>query len=121
MVNYETPTEFLLAADLEINRGDWKAAWELANLGLKQFPDHPKLQKYDRILAPPKITTSREPGGHPEIRANRDWLKQNRVEYRGRWVAIKNGELLAVGHNFNDVAAQVGPLKNSNILVAKVL
>jgi len=120
IMGYHTPTEFLLAADSEINQGNWQAAWELANQGLKQFPNHTELQKYARILAPPKITSSVDRGGHPEIKANRDWLKHNRIEYRGRWVAIKNGELLTSGENLDEIVKQIGEIKNTGILVTPV-
>ncbi len=52
--------------------------------------------------------------------ANLNWIKKNRDEYRGRWEAIKNGQLLASGNSHDEVIAQVGPIKNTGILVTKV-
>ncbi|WP_017717412.1 hypothetical protein [Kamptonema formosum] len=118
-MNYSTPEEFIKAADIEFERGDWNGAWKIATEGLQHFPDHAELQKYAHILAPPKVTVVNR-GGHPELRADREWLKQNRAEYRGRWVAIKNGQLLAVGNSHDEVLAQVGPIKNTGILVTAI-
>ena len=118
-MSYNTPEEFINAADQELMRQDWKAAWKIATEGLQHFPDHAELQKYAYILAPPKVTSVNR-GGHPEIRADREWLKQHRDEYRGRWVGIKNGELLAVGNSHDEIISVVGPVKNTGILVTKV-
>ena len=115
----KTAEEFVKAADVEFDRGDWNAAWKVAVEGLKYHPDHAKLQKYAHILAPPKVTVvPRDPDRVPG--ANLDWLKKNLDEYRGRWVAIKNGQLLATGNSHDEVVAQVGPVKNTGILVTKV-
>ena len=118
-MNHKTAEEFIKQADLEIERGDWHGAWKIAVEGLKHFPDQAELQKYEHILAPPKVT-SVDRGGHPEIRADREWMQKNRAEYRGRWVGIKNGQLLAVGNNHDEIIAQVGPIKNTGILVTVI-
>jgi hypothetical protein len=118
-MNHKTAEEFIKQADLEIERGDWHGSWKIAVEGLKHFPDHAELQKYEHILAPPKVT-SVDRGGHPEIRADREWMQKNRAEYRGRWVGIKNGQLLAVGNNHDEIIAQVGPIKNTGILVTVI-
>ena len=115
----QTAAEFIERADLEIRRGHWHGAWKVALEGLKYFPDHAELQKYEHILAPPKVKVV-DRGGHPEITANNSWIKQNREQYRGSWIAIKNGQLLATGKNHNDVVAQVGEIKNTGILVTVI-
>ncbi|WP_199248179.1 hypothetical protein [[Phormidium] sp. ETS-05] len=118
-MSYNTPEEFINAADQELMRQDWKAAWKIATEGLQHFPDHAELQKYAYILAPPKVTSvPRDP--NRDVQGDIDWLKQNRDEYRGRWVGIKNGELLAVGNSHDEIISVVGPVKNTGILVTKV-
>ncbi len=57
-MNHKTAEEFIKQADLEIERGDWHGAWKIAAVeGLKHSPDHAELQKYEHILAPPKVTS----------------------------------------------------------------
>lgn len=116
---YNTPEEFISAADKELDRYDWNAAWKIATEGLKHFPEHAELQKYAYILAPTKVT-SVDRGGHPEIGADHEWMKKNRLEYRGRWVAIKNGQLLASGKNLDEIVEQIGEIKNTGILVTAI-
>jgi hypothetical protein len=118
-MKYSTPEEFIKAADIEFERGDWNGAWKIATEGLKHFPEHAELQKYALILAPPKVTVvPRDP--NRDVGADIKWLKQNRAEYRGNWVAIRNGQLLATGKSYDEVSAQVGPVKNTGILVTKI-
>jgi len=116
---YNTPEEFIGAANKELDRDDWNAAWQIATEGLKHFPEHAELQKYADILAPAKVTAvPRDP--NRDVQGNRNWMKQNRVKYRGRWVALKNGHLLASGNSRDEVIAQVGAVKNTGILVTSV-
>mgnify|MGYP006272214089 CR=1 FL=1 len=116
---YNTPEEFISAADKELDRDDWNAAWKIATEGLKHFPEHKELQKYAYILAPTKVTSVNR-GGHPEIGADHEWMKKHRLEYRGRWVAIKNGQLLASGKNLDEIVDQIGEIKNTGILVTAI-
>ncbi|NER38268.1 MAG: hypothetical protein F6J93_30655 [Oscillatoria sp. SIO1A7] len=92
---------------------------KIATEGLEHYPDHAELQKYAYILAPPKVRVVKA-GGHPEVRANREWIEQNQAEYRGHWVAIKNGELLATGKSHDEVIDLVGIIKNTGILVTPI-
>ncbi|MFB2892789.1 DUF5678 domain-containing protein [Aerosakkonemataceae cyanobacterium BLCC-F50] len=116
---YNTPEEYINAADRELDRYDWKAAWQIATEGLKHYPEHQELQKYAYILAPAKITTV-DRGGHPEIQADHEWIKKNIAEYRGRWVALKNGKLLASGNDLDEIIKQIGEIKNTGILVTPI-
>jgi hypothetical protein len=87
--------------------------------GGARFPDHAEMVKHARVLAPVKtIRTGLPP--QPEIAANMRWLKAHRDVYRGKWVAIQNGELLAAEVSFQQLKQIVGNTKNTGILVTKV-
>ena len=47
-----------------------------------KYPDREVIKKLADLLAPSKITVNRDPPS-VDIRANRDWIKQNRMKYRG--------------------------------------
>lgn len=115
----KTVAEFIKDADSEIERGDWKGAWKIATEGLQYYPEDALLKKYAYVLAPSKVTTVNA-GGHPEVRANREWMQKHRQQYRGHWVALKNGQLLAFGKDHDDVIEQVGDIKNKDILVTPI-
>jgi len=108
-VDWETrpADDFLRAVQLALSAGAHMAARNLATQGARRFPDHSKLEKFARILAPPRVlrVPARPNAG---IRANRDWLMAHGVQYRGQWVALHEGQLLAVGDSLDSVIAQVG-------------
>jgi hypothetical protein len=69
----------------------------------EQEPDFPILQS---VLAPAKILRV---GGERGVDRAPDfqWLKDHSSEYRGQWVALFAGELLAHGKSLEDVTAQL--------------
>ena len=118
-VDWETrPAEdFLRAVQLGLSAGAHMAARNLAAQGATRFPDHPRLAKFAHILAPPRaFSTPAQPNAG--VRASRDWMLAHGAQYHGRWVALREGELLAVGDSLDSVIAQVG--KTSGTLFTKV-
>ena len=43
-----------------------------------------------------------EPNGKKNINPNIEWLKKNRAGYAGNYVALKDGELIAVGRTIKE-------------------
>lgn len=80
--------------DLALRMGAYSSAREVSQIGLSRYPQDDRIQKYHSILAEPVVTQRAVPFD-PSIRANRDWLKTHRDEYRGRWIGLRNGSLVA--------------------------
>lgn len=118
-MTYKSPEEFIEAMRTALNRGDFYAAQQLSFEAIEQYPDHAEVKKVARILAPPVITTSQAPPGR-NLWINQDWIKQNRMQYRGQWVALKDGQLLAHGKNIDELVEQVGEIKGTGIFVTAV-
>ena len=110
--------DFARAIRWALAAGAYLAARNLATQGAEQYPEHQELQKFAYLLAPPKVI-QRDLPPDPSIRADRDWLIAHSHEYRGRWVALRRGELLASAASFNDLADQVEV--KPGILFTKVL
>ena len=114
------PAEDILnAVQLSLFAGAHLKARQLAMLGADYYPDHVELQKYARILAPPKVLSSSlpaDPGGGADIR----WLKTHAGEYRGQWVALKAGELLVSANTMDELVRIIGNPKGTGILITKV-
>lgn len=99
--------DFLRAVQSALSAGAHMAARNLAAQGAQRFPDHPQLVKFARILAPPRVF--RAPAQpNAGVRANRDWMMAYGTHYRGQWVALREGQLLAVGDSLDSVIAQIG-------------
>jgi hypothetical protein len=105
------PEDFLRAIQLAFAAGAHLYARILATRGAEQFPDHQELQKYARILAPPRIIRNNLPPD-PTIRANREWLKAHGGEYKGQWIALRNGELLGTASTLGELKEQIGQTDN---------
>lgn len=94
-------------------------ARKLAQEGGNRFPDHPQMAKHARILAPVRTIRSDLPP-EPEVEKDIYWLKAHRSEYRGQWVAIRNGILVASAMTYQELRQMVGNVKNTGILIIKV-
>ena len=106
-------------AQLALGVGAHLLARDLVMGNASRFPDHPELQKMAHILAPPRVKVSPTPPNRSR-KGNMVWLKNHWEAYRGKWVALRSGELLAVADSMNALLEQVGEVKNTNIMVTPI-
>ena len=111
--------EFIRIIDLALEIGTHLAARQIATKGAEAYPDNAELQKYARVLAPPKVVANRV-SRNINQKANVEWLKANKNDYKGQWVAIKDGILLAAANSYKDLRDQIGETKGKGILVTTV-
>ena len=109
--------DFMRAVQLALAAGAYSAARRLSDQGITLHPNHPELRKVAHVLAPPKVTRSTAPPD-PTMKVNRDWLMANGDRYRGRWVALHNGDLIGVSDSLKSLAHQIGDTKG--VLLTKV-
>ena len=102
-----SPDDIIRGIQLAFQAGAHLFARKLATEGARQYPDHQELQKYARILAPPRVIKNNLP---PDltIRANREWLKAHWGEYKGQWIALRNGDLLGIALTLGELKDQIG-------------
>ncbi|MBM4429742.1 MAG: hypothetical protein FJ026_05240 [Chloroflexi bacterium] len=86
--------DFARAVHLALAAGAHLLARNLAARGARLYPDHQELQKMAHILAPPRVVKADLPPV-PSVQANLEWMRARAAEYCGRWVALKEGVLLA--------------------------
>ena len=111
-------TDFVRAIRLALEAGAHLAAHQISIEGMKHHPDSAEIQRYAHLLAPPKVTSVDAPP-NPNQGANLNWLKVNADEYRGKWVAIKDGKLLASADAYQELVGKVGETKGTGILLTK--
>ncbi|MBC6422651.1 MAG: hypothetical protein GDA43_10205 [Hormoscilla sp. SP5CHS1] len=119
MSTYNTAEEIVTAIRSLLLEGDFYAAQKLSFEAQAQYPEHEVVKKLAYLLAPSVVTVDRDPP-MTDVRENRNWLKQNRMEYRGRWVALKDGHFLADGKNIDELVEQVGKIKVTGIFVTAI-
>ncbi len=111
--------EIVEGVHLALEVGAHLLARNLAMANAPRFPDHPELQKMAHILAPPRVTVLDTPPD-PSHKGNMTWLKNHWEAYRGKWVALRGGELLAEADSASALWDQVGDVRNTNIMVTPI-
>jgi hypothetical protein len=109
--------DFCQAVRWALEAGAYRAATLLATEGTERFPRHAELAKMARILAPPKVIRSDLPPD-PSIAADMDWLRAHYDEYRGQWIALRNGQLLGTANSLRELADKIGDIRG--VLLAPV-
>ena len=118
-MTYNSPEEYIEAMRTILNSGDFAGAQQLSFKAVEHYPDHAEIKKIARILAPSVVRVRKEPRD-PNVLVNQNWIKQNRMQYRGNWVALKDGKLLAIGKNVDELVEQVGDIKEKRIFVTAI-
>ena len=73
------------------------------------FPD---IWQVYNFLTRPKVTTKKSEH-RTDILKNQQWIKNHRQEYRGRWVALQDGELLADAGSAKELLQKITPTENT--------
>jgi uncharacterized protein DUF5678 len=97
-----TPETFIEEIRRIINSGTLRGAREVAEQGLELFPDHPELQRLHHVLRPFEVRVNpywKTPDPLPSY----EWLKENARAYRGKWVGLDQGELVAAVDTLEEV------------------
>lgn len=112
------PADLMRAVKLALEAGAHLAARQLAIEGAERYPNDPQVQKYARLLAPPKVVSSKVRSDRRQRKANREWLRAHGNEYSGRWVAVRNGELLGASDSLEELTRRVGD--TGDVLLTRV-
>jgi len=117
--NHRNAEDLVKAVQLALSAGAYLKARKIAEQGAHLFPRHNELIRYTQVLAPPKVMKSTS-SPHSKPKENRDWIMNHAQEYRGRWVALKDGKLLASAQSMRELINQIGDPKDGEILVTQV-
>jgi hypothetical protein len=118
-INWEnrSASEFNRVIDLALRMGAYTSARRISRMGQARYPQDDRIRKYYTILAEPVVTQRAVPF-NPSIRANRDWLKAHRDEYRGKWIGLQNGNLLSSADSIDELIASIG--EGRGVLITRV-
>ncbi|HEY7213713.1 MAG TPA: DUF5678 domain-containing protein [Thermoanaerobaculia bacterium] len=115
-----TPETFIEEIRRIINSGTLRGAREVAEQGLALFPDDPELQRLHHVLRPFEVRVSSY-WKTPDPRPNYEWLKKNARKYRGKWVGLDRGELVAAADTLEEVLQAFGDRDPRSTLVHHIL
>jgi len=77
-----------------IGEGAVEEARTLVKEFSQRWPDSPKVQKWARVLEPPKTRVLKGRRSRPRDREYA-WLRQHAREYPGQWLALRGDQLIA--------------------------
>jgi Family of unknown function (DUF5678) len=115
-----TPETFLEEIRRIINSGTLRGAREVAEQGLALFPDDPELQRLHHVLRPFEVRSVPGPN-YWDPTPSYEWLKKNAHAYRGKWVGLHNGELVAAADTMEEVLQAFGDRDPRGSLVHHIL
>ncbi|HEY0558421.1 MAG TPA: DUF5678 domain-containing protein [Thermoanaerobaculia bacterium] len=97
-----TPESFLEEIRAILNSGTLRGAREVAERGLALYPDHHELKHVHHELRPFQVR-SRPDLRMDDPRPSYKWLEENADKYRGKWVGLDAGELVAAADTLDEV------------------
>lgn len=107
-----SPQDFIQAIRTALEKGDFYKAQQLSIEAVKHYPDSEHIKNCAYILGPAKVTFSpSNPEERKNQQANREWMRANRYNYQNRWVAVRNGQLLATGSSIDELVEQLDDTK----------
>jgi hypothetical protein len=112
-------SDMVCIVHLALGIGAMTAARETCAYGLTHFPANGELIKMQTIFTPPRITVNRQPSP-AGTRANTEWLATHGDEYRGKWVALQAGVLVASGNSVDEILQVTGDVRGTNIFITPV-
>ncbi len=117
--NMDGASLFTAAINRALSTEAVRLARALVEQGLAQYPDNEQLHKYQRGIAPPKVT-NRTPSTSNHARTMH-WLSQHSHEYVGQWIAVQDGQLLGTGDTRQALAGQLGTLADQeDVMMVRV-
>ena len=116
-----TPDDLSHAIQLALSMNLVWPAHDLAEQGMRLFPDHEPLRRAMRVFEPPTVRMTR---GIPlkGIKEAHDWLRAHANEYRGQWIAVNQGRLLGATGTLDELRPVIEQAEHPrSTIVTKVL
>ena len=117
----QAPDDLVRVIQLALNMNLVWPARDLAEQGMRLFPDHEPLRRAARVFEPPTVRMTR---GTPlkGIKESHNWLRAHAHEYRGQWIAANQGRLLGAAHTLDELRPVIDQADDSrSTIVTKVL
>jgi len=108
------PAYYASVIRLALQAGAHRPAAELARKARERYPNDADVVRLADLLAPLPSPVRRSPAD-PTLRANRNWFVHHAAQYRGQWVAVRNGELLGAAPTLRELKALVGDTRSATI------
>jgi hypothetical protein len=95
-----------------LDLGDVLGAQRILEAIPKEFVREHSVQRLRAALAPPQVTISSQ--RDLDRSTEYEWLKHNRAQYVGQWVALVGNDVVATAASYRELRARVAELKLSH-------
>jgi len=112
-----TAESFLEEMERIFNSGTLRGAREVEEQGLALYPNHPELKQARYALRPYEKTRVVPGYNISDPRPSYEWIKRHSGEYRGKWFALANGELVAVAKSLDEIRQAVRDQDSRKLLL----
>ena len=112
--------DFVRAVRLALAAGAHMMARILATEGHSLRPEHAELAKMARILAPPRVLRDDLPPD-PSVARNQTWMRSQGAKYKGQWVALSDGKLLAAAPSASELSTKLARPSFEGLFVTRVI
>jgi hypothetical protein len=120
-MNYNSPEDFIRAMQTAFNMDDYNTAQQISIEAIAHYPDDEGIKNYARKLARPLIASQPiTEEQRQKILALQDWVKNHRVEYRGRWVALRNTKLILDAASLDELVERIGEENIKGLFITAV-
>ncbi|MGH9843689.1 MAG: hypothetical protein ACREEM_33555 [Blastocatellia bacterium] len=112
--------DFILAIKAALEIGAYPASRSLSVKASNRFPAHAEIQKYAHVLAPPRVISSipATKVSSETIKNNWNWLGTHGAAFRGKWVALRNGEFVGAADSLKDLTKELDDRKDVFLTIA---
>lgn len=107
------PTELRHALDVALFLDMVPLSRELAQKGVDLFPGNSDFQYFVKVLAPPKVIGT-SPAKKRHFAPSYEWLNNNADKYRGHWLAVCRGKLVATSLTYKDLKKKIANSKTTD-------
>ncbi len=116
------PEHILKAIDMALLVGASRLAMCLSQESVRLFPDDPRCQWSARVIAPAHVVGTRPATARSKgLNASMDWVAAHAKTYRGQWVAVSHGKLVASASSLEELDEMIEDEEDpGSILVTKV-
>ena len=94
----------------------YSLAANLAERGNQLYSEHQEVQRLVKVLAPPRVR--KVPASHAKgLVASKQWIRDNAKKYRGEWIAVREGALLAHAPTLDQLTPLVSDNPSATIVI----
>ncbi len=117
------PEEIFRAIDMTLMDMQLKRlAMELAQQAGRLFPENKRAQYVAHVLSPPVARVVKDAPKPRGMRETMAWFDKHAKEYRGLWVAVREGSLLGASKDLKELKPLIGDGEDAvSTLVTRVL